>query len=152
MWDTDFFPTSPSGKVEAAEPDQTKDPCADCPGCCCCVTHHPECKILEHCSEGGVALGGFFPSFTSLFLLAIVPSRRQGRPCKRQPDTMYLTQNRSSYFDSCVWFYFYDVSRVHIILTQTWVWMKETGRPLLKCFTVEKTLNVAKSIAAKSNQ
>lgn len=66
------------------------------------VTHHPEWKILELCSVGRVALGGFSPSFTSLFLLDIVASRKQGRPCKQQPDKIYLTQNRGSYFDSCV--------------------------------------------------
>lgn len=61
MWDTDFFPMSPSGKVEPAEPGQPRDPCAVCPGCCCCVTHHPEWKILESCFKGEWLLEAFSP-------------------------------------------------------------------------------------------
>lgn len=65
MWDTDiFFSMSPSGKVEAAEPGQARDPCA------CCVSRvlllcdtSPRMENPRELLQRGSGFWRLFPQF-----------------------------------------------------------------------------------------
>lgn len=73
-----FFP--PSEKVEATKLGQTRGLCAVSRVLLCDTSPRKEYpRALFRRDSDSWRL---FPSFTSLFLLAIIASRKQGRPCK----------------------------------------------------------------------